>query len=361
MKPWLRVLLLVAGLGLFGYFIYDAGPGNILEAYRGLGWWSLGALVPFAVVLSIDALGWRYTFAREYIRDVRYRTLWYVRLAGEAVNNVIPSMYVGGEATKVYLLHKRGVPVAATTAAAVRSKTAQSVAQSTFIAMAALMAAVMLPAGAAMELPGVSLPVKPVFIGVAALGFVFMMLLFLLQSRGMFMTLLGWVRGLGLKLRRMEKHEERLLKMDAAIFNFYSKSRRRFVRCTLVYLLGWMTDTVEIVLVSHVLGKPVEWHDALVIEAFIGVAKGLYVVVPGAFGVQEFAVVALFTMFGYDRELGVQYAIIRRGRELAFTALGWGFLYHDESGLRGITKRVQEEAAEMQAVEDQAREETLED
>lgn len=391
MKPWMRILLLLAGLGLFGYFIHDVGIAKIKAAYvgepwgdvngngawdegepfddvtgdgrrdSGLGWWMAVVLLPFAVVLSIDALGWRYTFAREYIRDVRYRTMWYVRLCGEAVNNVIPSMYVGGEATKVYLLHKRGVPVAATTAAAVRSKTAQSVAQSTFVALAALMAALLLAPGATLDLPGIRIPAKPLFIGLAVMGFLFMALLFLLQSRGIFMTLLGWVRALGLKLRRMVKHEERLRRMDEAIFNFYSKSRRRFARCTLVYLLGWMFDTVEIMLVSYLLGTPVAWHEALVIEAFIGVAKGVYVLVPGAFGVQEYAVVALFTMFGYPEALGMQYAIIRRARDLSFTALGWGFLYNDEASLKGLTRRVREEAAEMEAVEEQARAETLED
>ena len=46
---------------------------------------------------------------------------------------------------------------------------------------------------------------------------------------------------------------------------------------------------------------------------------------------------------------------------MAFTALGWGFLYNDEASLKGITQRVQKEADEMTAVEDVAAKETLED
>ena len=145
MKKWLRILLLIVGLGLFGLFIYNAGVGQIAAAFNGLGWWSSVVLLPYAVVFSIDTLGWRFTFTHEESVQLRYRTMWYVRLAGEAINNVIPSMYIGGEAAKVYLLHKRGVPVVNTAAAAVRSKTAQSVAQSTFVAIAALVAAVTLP------------------------------------------------------------------------------------------------------------------------------------------------------------------------------------------------------------------------
>jgi len=66
-------------------------------------------------------------------------------------------------------------------------------------------------------------------------------------------------------------------------------------------------------------------------------------------------------MFGHEKELGIQYAIIRRGRDLAFTALGWGFLYKDEASLKGITQRVQKEADKMAAAEDVAAKETLED
>ena len=353
MRKWVRIVLLLVGLGLFGLFIYNAGVDQIAAAFKGLGWWATVVLVPYTLVFSIDTLGWRYTFAQEVVAGVRYRTMWYVRLAGEAVNNVIPSMYVGGEAAKVYLLHKRGVPVMGTTAAAVRSKTAQSVAQSTFVAVAALVAAITLPPEMAAA--------KWIFGGLAASGLVIMTLLFKLQSRGMFMTLLGWVRGLGFRLRSMDAREESLRHMDEAISTFYTHSRRRFARCTFIYLLGWLVDTLEILLVSHVLGMPVSWHEALVIEAFIGVAKGFNTVVPGAIGVQEFSVMALFLMFGHEQELGVQYAIIRRGRDLAFTALGWSFLYRDEASLRGLTERVRHEAEEMAAVEEAATREALKD
>ncbi len=353
MKKCLRILLLIVGLGLFGLFIYKAGVGQIAAAFNGLGWWALVVLLPYAMVFSIDTLGWRFTFTHKVAVQLRYRTMWYVRLAGEAINNVIPSMYIGGEAAKVYLLHKRGVPVVNTTAAAVRSKTAQSVAQSTFVAIAALVAA--------MTLPPEMATAKYIFGGMAAAGFTIMALLFKLQASGIFMTLLGWVRGLGFKLKSMAAKEESLRHMDAAISTFYTHSRRRFIRCMLTYLLGWMIDTLEILLVSHALGMPVAWHEALVIEAFIGVAKGFNTVVPGAFGVQEFSVMALFLMFGHEKELGIQYAIIRRGRDLAFTALGWGFLYNDEASLKGITQRVQKEADEMAGVEDVAAKERLED
>ncbi|MDG2212586.1 MAG: hypothetical protein P8M70_02055 [Verrucomicrobiota bacterium] len=117
MKKSLRSLLLAVGLGLFGWFIQRTGWSNIRGAYEALGWLGLFVLIPYAIVFSIDTVGWR------------------IRLIGEAINNTIPSMYVGGEAAKIFLLKRTGVSGLASASAAVRSKTAQSIAQSTFIAM----------------------------------------------------------------------------------------------------------------------------------------------------------------------------------------------------------------------------------
>ncbi len=353
MKKWWRIILLAASLALFAWFIQRTDWTNIRYTFAKLGPLMFVALIPYAIVFTIDCVGWRFTFGPGALKGIPFHVVWSIRLIGEAINNVIPSMYVGGEAVKVGLLKRRGVAVVTAASAAVRSKTAQSVAQSTFVAIAALVAAVTLPPEMATA--------KYIFGSMAVAGFVIMTLLFKLQAHGMFMTMLGWVRSLGFRLKSMDAREESLRHMDEAISTFYTHSRRRFIRCTLTYLMGWMVDTLEILLVSHALGMPVEWHQALVIEAFIGVAKGFNTVVPGAFGVQEFSVMALFLMFGHPEALGMQYAIIRRGRDLAFTALGWGFLYNDEASLKGITQRVRKEADKMEALEDAGVNETLED
>ena len=71
-------------------------------------------------------------------------------------------------------------------------------------------------------------------------------------------------------------------------------------------------------------------------EAFIGVARGFNAVVPGALGVQDFSVVGLFVLFGYGSELGTQYAVDRRGRDVVFAALGWLLLSVGEVTWQGM-------------------------
>jgi len=107
-------------------------------------------------------------------------------------------------------------------------------------------------------------------------------------------------------------------------------------------------DTVEIMLVAHLLGYELAWLHAFAIEAFISVARGFNIVVPGSLGVQEFGIVGLFKLFGYPVELGMLYAIVRRGRDVAYAGLGWALLYWSEAGW----SRMQAEMEETEAAED---------
>ena len=152
------------------------------------------------------------------------------------------------------------------------------------------------------------------------------------------------------RLRAKGAREEKLRQLDRKIYGFYTEDRRSFYWGTGSYLAGWMFDIVEIMLVAHLLGfgAEVSWAHAFAIEAFISVARGFNTVVPGALGVQDFSVVGLFKLFGLPDELGLKYAIIRRGRDVVFAVLGWAFLYFDEATLRGFQKRLTEEAEEME-------------
>ena len=251
--------------------------------------------------------------AKKACPGVGFGTLARIRWAGESINTVLPSAYIGGEAAKVQLLHKRGVPRMHSASSVVAGKTAQVVAQVVFIAAGAV-------AGAA-NLPPES-PARAGMLAITALATAIVALLFWLQQRGMFRTLTAL-----LPVRALTNRAESLRQLDDRIFEFYRKDRRHFVLSTAAYFGGWMADTLEILLVSHLLGMPIDFSQALAVEAFISVAKALGIFVPGALGVQESGIVFLCYLFGLPPALGVSYAIIRRGREVVYAAIGGMFLY----------------------------------
>ena len=318
MKLALRLMVAAVGLALFGLFVHRAGVGEISRAFGRLGWMAPIALLPFALVYLLDTVGWRFAFGREGSFGVRFGTLMRVRWAGESINNVVASAYIGGEAVKVHLLQKRGVPALNAAASVVAGKTAQILAQVAFIAIGACAGAANLPPDS-----GARAGMLAVIGGAVAI----LALLFWLQKHGIFTTLLaltGWLR---LNFRGLNARAENLRQLDQRIFQFYRTERRNFFMSTLSYLAGWMADSLEILLVSHLLGTPVEWSQAIAVEAFITVAKALGIFVPGALGVQESGVVFLFYLFGLPTALGVSYAIIRRGRDLVYALIGGTFLY----------------------------------
>jgi uncharacterized membrane protein YbhN (UPF0104 family) len=168
-------------------------------------------------------------------------------------------------------------------------------------------------------------------------------MLFWLQHRGMFTTLLALTGRLRLRIRALTSRAESLRQLDRRIFDFYRNHRWRFLSCVTFYLAGWMADSLEILLVSHLLEMPLDWSQALAFEAFISVVKALGIFAPAALGVQESGVIFLFYLFGLPPALGVPYAIIRRARELTFVLLGGALLYAEEPVLRGFARRVARE------------------
>jgi len=79
-----RSLATVAGLAIVVILIVRVGSDEALTATaRGLGWRSLLVCLPFALIMAVDTLGWRYAFAYD---RVPYLRLVAARIAGEAVN-----------------------------------------------------------------------------------------------------------------------------------------------------------------------------------------------------------------------------------------------------------------------------------
>ena len=99
---WMKLLLLLVGLGLLAALVLTNQPAEIFASMARLSW-RLGILVcfPAPLVMIFDTLGWRFAFLRD---SVPFRTLVWVRLAGEAFNLVTPTAALGGEAIKAWLL-----------------------------------------------------------------------------------------------------------------------------------------------------------------------------------------------------------------------------------------------------------------
>jgi glycosyltransferase 2 family protein len=325
MRKPVKLLLLVLALGLVVCVFWGADPVAVWDVLRSLGVYAPLVLCPYGLVYAIDTLGWRLTFGRDLPHGLTFGRLFRIRWAGESINTFVPSGYVGGEAVKVYLLHQAGVSGWSGTTSVVVSKTVQTIAQVLFSGLGALLGAMQLPSdspfrAALWSMAGVALAVLVLLIGV--------------QSYGFFRTL-NRLASFSRRWRAwFEHHGQRIQEVDENIRSFYRRQPRSFLLSTSVYFSGWLADTLEIWLVGRLLGWQVNWPQAAAMEAFIGLAKVLGSFVPGSVGVQESGVVLLFRLFGLTPNQALAYALLRRGRELVFAAVGLALLWRQGADVK---------------------------
>ena len=99
MRRFWKTVLLLGGLALFAWYLSRADLRAVGDAIRRLGWLAPIILLPYFMVYVVDWVAWRWCFPPRL--SLPFFTLFRIRWAGEAVNNVLPSGTVGGEAVKL--------------------------------------------------------------------------------------------------------------------------------------------------------------------------------------------------------------------------------------------------------------------
>lgn len=283
---------------------------------RGLGWTAVLVLVPYALIAYFDSRGWACTLSPESLRKVSLARMYLVRMAGEAVNSVTPTAAVGGEPVKALLLRKWGVSGSEAVASLVLTKTALTVTQSLFvvIGLAALFDH--------LELHWIGMGLLALLFGLCvAFGFA----LVRMQRRGPAQTLWRWLHRILPRAGFVQRLADRAAAIDERLEEFYQRDASAFVRASSWHMLGWFTGVWEIHLLLQLIGHPVSWQHALIIEALAQPIRATAIVVPGAIGTQEFGGAAVCTMLGIPEAAGVTLWLLKRGRELVFD--GAGLLY----------------------------------
>lgn len=324
-----QALLLVLGLLVFGGLIYGVGPRAVLDALGRLGWLTPLIAAPYFTSYLVDSLGWWWILRRDLEAPVRspgpaprLLQLFGMRAAGEAINAVTPTAYLGGEPLKAWLLQRAGIPLAPALASVLVSKTALMLTQGAFVFLGLLIAlqrwrpAIPLPLAAAVGL----------LLGVLTFGCVIGV-----QRYGLFGLLLGLSRRWTGRQALLASWEADLHAVDERLRGFYGSRIRDFSICCTFHFLGWVMGSLEVYLALWLLGSPVEFPSAFAIEALSGVAKLAAVIVPGSLGVQEGGQVLVFAAFGLTAPLAMTFGLLRRGRELLWIGFGFAVLFRHQA------------------------------
>ena len=302
------------GFALLVALVYQAGPARLAELAGRVGWAMPLILVPYALGTIVDAEGWRVTFAR--LPPPRW-LLFRVRLVGEALNSVTPTAYLGGEPVKAYLLRRFDVPLGEAATSVILAKTALTIAQIAFVVLGAALFFVEHGAGWS-EIPTVALMV--------ASAVVVTLLLVRWQRR----RPVAAIARLGMRLfpnaRLAARLARRAGEIDDHLAAFYGTRPGAAVASAGLHLVGWFAGAVEIVLIMLLIGHPVAWSDAVIIEALSQPVRFLGLLIPGTLGVFEAGGLAICALIGLPPDLALAMLLLKRARELAFALLGLALL-----------------------------------
>jgi len=312
----LRLLLVGCGLALFMGLVWQANPSLVWQQLRAIGPWAPILLLPSLGIYLVDAFAWRYCFREA--PSLGYWRLFLVRMAGESLNNSLPSAYLGGEPLKAYLLQREGLAGPEGIASVVVGKTALTVAQVGFLfvgmtcALAATSSHASLPA-----LVGGSALVATLFLGSMALAY-------LAQRRGPGRLLRTFSERTGLLTTFVESRAPALDSLDQTLSDYDVQAPGRFWLATGLFLLAWCGEFLEIALFCHLSGLAPSWLALIALGSLATVAKAAGLFLPGSLGVQEGGNVLLFLAFGLSEALAMTFSLVRRARELLW--IGFGLL-----------------------------------
>jgi glycosyltransferase 2 family protein len=306
-----RVLFLLFGLALLGVLITQVDLAKVKTYLAEMGWAFPLIFLPYAVVYCCDTLGWRFAFGPSL--SVPFRTLFLTRVGGEAVNNLTPFAYLGGEPVKAHVLTRFQVPIIQGMAASIIAKLLISISQFFFVIFGGILALSHL-----VTRPDVLWPLVVIIliVGILLAGLSYG------SQVGLFTILFAVLDRWRLTPSFMERWRAQLRQLDETIGDF-SRHHPSLLMVSLgFHLLGWVLGSLEVLAIFYAVGFPLSIREAIAIEALASVVKAMAFFIPGSLGVQDGGNVLLLALFGYPSSFGLTFSLVRRLRELLWIGIG---------------------------------------
>jgi glycosyltransferase 2 family protein len=322
----LSFLLALVGLAVSIALVSWYGFGGVVAAVESAGWGGFAMIVGWQLLLfCVLGLAWEAILPKRALRCRPWVPIW-GRMVRDASANCLPFSQVGGFVfgARAVTLHGMSWPLA--TASTVVDVTAEFLAQLAFtcIGLGILLA----------RAPRSSLAVPvEVGLGLAVMaGFAF---IWLQQGAAQLFGRLGRrIAG-----RWFDNANDRMQVLQAELGLIYGHTGRLAIGFS-VHLLGWLGTGVAGWIAYRMLRVPIDFDDALAIEALLSAAAAVAFLVPVNAGVQEAGYAGLGAIFGVPPELSLGVSLIRRARDLAVgipILLLWQVLEVRRLRMRGAT------------------------
>lgn len=313
LKHW-KLIFLFVGIGLLVTILRQTDLDALWAQVRNVGWGGAAFVLGlYLFTFWTDVVSWQLTFQTVPLDGRWCRRLYLIRMVGEAFNNVTPTASVGGEPIKALLLktHYR-LPYRESGVSLVLAKTTNMLGLILFLAIGfCLMLAYPKLDGPYSVTAG---------LGLAALGGS-TVILYLLQRYQVTSAASGVLSRTRFG-RRLAHWLEVIEELDGQLLRFYTRDHLRFAGSLGLAFLNWTIGVLEIYVVMHLLGHPIDIHEAWILEAMVQLVRAAAFVIPAGIGAQEGVFLIVGAVVTGVPTAGLAFALVRRSRELVWISLG---------------------------------------
>ena len=318
------LLLLSIGAAVFVALLAWQGFGSVTSTLMVAGWGLVLVAAFHLLPLALDAGAIVVMFDRDNAHR-SMRAALSARWAGESVNSLLPAGQIGGPVVMARHLMQRGARLTDAAAAITVSTTMQALAQILFAVFGLGLFAAYTAHETLTDLHA------PVLIATAVLASA-IVVFYWAQRRGLFGGLLR-MAAKAFSARDWSASTAQADAIDAAVRALY-RERRKVAASFALSFVGWLVGTFEVWLALRLLGHPVDWLDALLLESVGQAIRGAAFAIPGSLGAQEGGYLLLAPLVGLTPDTGLALSLAKRARELALGVPGIVYVYWIERNWR---------------------------
>lgn len=311
----LGVLFAVLGLLLFAYFVRKAGVNEVVDGIRRMGLGFLLILAISSIRHMVRALAWTKCFEEPY--RLRFRDAFEARLMGDALGNIVPfiSMAVAEPSKAMFVRHRVPLAVGLPAIALENIFYSLSVVLFIFSGTAALMLSFPLPR----PLRYASIAALIITAALVPIGYL------IIYKQWRFISgFIGFLGRRGIARSWSERTVPRAQNFEDRIYGFYQRNRRLFLPIfgleVCFHLAGVLEIYTTLSFISYLAAPTL--LAAFILESVNRIINVVFKFIPFRLGVDEGGSGMVSKILGLTRTVGVTLAIIRKSRDIFWTAVG---------------------------------------
>jgi len=323
------IIFTVLGIMLFAYFVEKAGPGEIFNGIRRLG---LGFLIIFALGgarQAVHAVCWVLSCEPPY--RLRFMDAFKARLMGESLN-ILPLGGVLSEPSKPLFIRDPIPMTARISALAIEN------------VFYALSVALFISAGAIALLLSFPLPKSLRYASIGALVAIVVIVpigaLVIRKQLRFISGALAFAGNHGIAQKKISGVLPRARTIEDRIYGFYERNHARFFLILAIEMCFHLSGVVDgYITLSFISAVAPTLLTAFILESVNRLINVVFKFVPLRAGVDEGGTATLAKVLGFSTTTGVTLAIVRKGRDICWVAIGVALLVHRGISLRAAARQ----------------------